>query len=108
MPIKPIDLQTLFMQLGQVGREQFAEKEGAALQGAVKAAADLKRREEAKEAVRGPEDPQEGTVRVQDRQARQETAEGRERGREAKPEEEAPREEVVKDPGLGTKLDISG
>ena len=36
MPIRPIDLQTLLMQLSQVGREQAAEKEGAALQSAMK------------------------------------------------------------------------
>ncbi|GAB1457283.1 hypothetical protein MASR2M48_25910 [Spirochaetota bacterium] len=31
MPIKPIDLQTMFLQLGQVGKQQAAQKDGALL-----------------------------------------------------------------------------
>jgi len=32
MPILPIDLQTLFSQMNQVGKEQSVQKEGAAIQ----------------------------------------------------------------------------
>ena len=39
------------MQMGQVGREKAAEKEGAILQASMKGAAEQKRADEAKEAV---------------------------------------------------------
>ncbi|MBL8965584.1 MAG: hypothetical protein JNG85_01175 [Spirochaetaceae bacterium] len=111
MPIRPIDLQTLFMQMGQVGREQAAEKEGVALQQSIQGAVEQKRADEAKEAVRRPEDPETGADPVKDRRGRS-GGRGLSGGRgrpgeaeEASPEEE---EEIVKDPSLGNKIDLSG
>ncbi len=100
------------MQMGQVGREQAAEKEGAALQQSIQGAAEQKRADEAKEAVRRPEDPQTGADPVKDRRGRSGGGRGLAGGRgrpgeaeEASPEEE---EEIVKDPSLGNKIDLSG
>lgn len=110
MPIRPIDLQSLFMQMGQVGREKAAEKEGAILQAAMKGAAEQKRADEAKEAVRRPTDPEGGTPAVRDRKERpQGGREGRREGEAPAEEGEAKEEEeVVRDPSLGNKIDLSG
>ena len=51
MSIRPIDIQTLLMQLSQVGRDQSVEKEGAALQAAIKSAEEQKKQGEEKEAI---------------------------------------------------------
>jgi hypothetical protein len=111
MPIRPIDLQTLIMQQGQVAREQAAEKEGAALQQAMQGAAAQKRQVEAKEAVSRPEDPKNGAMPVKDRSG---GAGARRRGRASEENEGegsaegSTEEEVVKDPSLGNRVDFSG
>ena len=108
MPIRPIDLQTLLMQLSQVGRDQAVEKDGPALQSAIQGAAAAKKESEAKEAVRLPEEPEQGATPIKDRSGRprqggQAEGEGKE-GEEA----ENPREEIVRDPSLGNRVDLSG
>jgi hypothetical protein len=110
MPIRPIDLQTLLMQMSQVGREQAIEKDGPAVLSAQQAALAQKRDVEAKEAVKRPEEPSDGTRAIKERnpgsQAEGEReAEGEEKG---EGEAEAGAEEVVRDPSLGTKIDLSG
>ena len=110
MPIRPIDLQTMLMQLSQVGREQSAEKEGAALQSAMKVAADQKRLDETKESVHRAEDADTGARPVDDREggaSREEEGKGREESQagEAKRKGET---EIITDPELGTKIDLSG
>jgi hypothetical protein len=113
MPIRPIDLQTLLMQMSQVGRDQAIEKDGPALQNAMQAAAAQKREIESKESVRKAEDSKEGPAPVKD-------GRGRSKGREAKAGAEGegdeadaeasdkPDEEVVRDPSLGNRVDLSG
>lgn len=109
MPIRPIDLQTLFMKLGQVGREQAAEKEGAVLQSSVQGAANLRRQADSKEAVRPPEEPKDGAGPVADRSGKGQPEKRRDEGEEeAGQGGEEPREEIVRDPDLGANVDLSG
>jgi hypothetical protein len=109
MPIRPIDLQTLFMQLGQVGKDQAVEKDGPALQAAMQGAAAQKRLAENKEAVRGPEEPGEGTHPVKEDGGSLGGGASRRRASEGKAgEQEEKEEEVVKDPSLGNRVDLSG
>ena len=107
MPIRPIDLQTLLMQLGQVGRDQAVEKDGAVLQSAVQGAAAQRRQGESKEAVRKPEEPKDGAAPVSERQGKKGQAEKR-RGEGEEAGEAHPEEEVVRDPELGNRIDLSG
>jgi len=108
MPIRPIDLQSMLLQLGQVGREQAAEKEGAALQADMKGAADQKRLDETKESVHRPEDEETASKAIGDRNG------GGAGGKspEGKTEEGTPQAEqeteIVKDPDLGRRIDLSG
>jgi len=107
MPIRPIDLQTILMQLAQVGKEQSVEKDGPALQQAVQGAAAQKRQVESKEAVREPEEPKDGALPVRERQGKGGQA-GRRRGEDEEEAGAAPEEEVVRDPELGRNVDLSG
>jgi hypothetical protein len=109
MPIRPIDIQTLLMQLSQVGRDQAVEKDGVALQSSIQGAAAQRRQVESKEAVRKSEELKDGASPVSERsgkgQAERRHGEGEksEEGGEPPPEEE-----VVRDPELGTRIDLSG
>ncbi len=117
MPIKPIDLQSLFGQLDRIGREQAASKEGAALQGAARADALQKRAEEKARSVQRPADSDDAGSRGVDPDGKgpgsdvagtgqgdeRDTAPARDEGAD-----EAADEEVIRDPGLGTKIDLSG
>ncbi len=110
MPIRPIDLQTLLMQMSQVGRDQAIEKDGPALQSAMQGAAAQKKEIEAKEAVRRSEDAKEGASPINDRSGRQR---GKAGGKEGEDSEDEPgatpaEEEVVRDPSLGNRVDLSG
>ncbi len=106
MPIRPIDLQTLLMQMSQVGRDQAVEKDGPALQSAIQGAAIQKKETESKESVRRTEDAKEGAGPVRERKGRA-RGRGARSGAEEGGEGEAS-EEVVRDPSLGNKVDLSG
>jgi hypothetical protein len=109
MPIRPIDLQTLLMQMSQVGRDQAVEKDGPALQSAIQGAVNQKKETESKESVRRAEDAKDGAGAVKERRERGKgkDAEGGEEGADGKPEGDGP-EEVVRDPSLGNRVDLTG
>jgi hypothetical protein len=109
MPIRPIDLQTLLMQMSQVGRDQAVEKDGPALQSAIQGAVMQKKEIEAKESVRKTEDAKDGAGPIKERRerAKGQEAEGGEEGAEGESGEKPP-EEVVRDPSLGNRVDLTG
>ncbi len=109
MPIRPIDLQTMLVQLSQVGREQAAEKEGAALTASMKGAADQKRLEETKESVHRPEDEETAAKAVGEGGGQGAGGKQARGGSEESPADGTPpTSEVVKDPDLGRRVDLSG
>ncbi|HPE88079.1 MAG TPA: hypothetical protein P5298_01015 [Spirochaetia bacterium] len=107
MPIKPIDLQTLFMQLSQVGKEQAAAKDGALLHAHLHGTAVKRLEDEAAKAVQRPKDDQAAAKSVNGDGGSGAGAQGGERRREEKPagDDEA---ETISDPSLGGHVDISG
>jgi hypothetical protein len=111
MPIRPIDLQTLLMQMSQVGRDQAIEKDGPALQSAIQGAIAQKKEVETRESVRRTEDAKDGVSLIKGHGGR-ERAKGQdeeldEDGGRKEPEEKAPGE-VVRDPSLGNRVDLTG
>jgi hypothetical protein len=119
MPIRPIDLQTMLMQMSQVGRDQAVEKDGPALQSAIQGAVMQKKAIESKESVRRAEESKEGAEPVKDRRGRgskrearasEGSPEGSPEGEEgaAGEEEKGSDEEVVRDPSLGNRVDLTG
>jgi len=115
MPIRPIDLQTMLMQMSQVGRDQAVEKDGPALQSAIQGAVMQKKAIESKESVRRAEESKEGAEPVKDRRGRgskrealaSEGSPGGEEGAAGEEEKESD-EEVVRDPSLGNRVDLIG
>jgi hypothetical protein len=107
--IQPIDLQTLFTQLDKVGKEQAAQKEGAAIQQALQGAQAQKKAEEQIQSVNEAQNMGEGSEQVKDRNARkrQSNSSGK-RGHAETTDEEEPDAEIIRDPTLGTHIDVSG
>lgn len=115
MPIKPIDLQTLFTQMDRVGRERAAEKDGAVLQQSIKGAVMQQKAEEAAHAVaKAPEteDNADQKVAIRDDEAsgqdRRKDARDGKRKKDGEAEEEGSDDGVIRDPRLGGNLDILG
>ncbi len=111
MPIKPIDLQTLFSQLEQVGRERAAGKDGnvGLLQQSLQGMAQLKKREEEAKAVRKPEASENQAPGVNDREGgNREERSGSRKGKDGEEVAEEPAPNVITDPELGSRVDISG
>jgi hypothetical protein len=99
----------MLVQLSQVGREQAAEKEGAALTAAMKGAADQKRLEETKESVHRPEDEEMASKAVGNGEGQGSGGKQAESKSEAGTTDQAPEgTEIVKDPNLGRRIDLSG
>jgi len=98
------------MQMSQVGRDQAIEKDGPAVLAAQQAAQAQKRDLEAKEAVGRSEGPADGAppIKEQGGSGGRAAGEGGGEGDEAGRDEDRPGEEVVRDPSLGNKVDLSG
>ncbi|NLJ45741.1 MAG: hypothetical protein GX430_04195 [Treponema sp.] len=107
MPIKPIDLQTLFMQMNQVSKEQAAAKDGAVLQQSIQGAVLQKKREDEVRSVQKPQ-ADEGAARIGDRESGSAPGGETESRKRSKDTEEPEEPEIVKDPDLGRRIDIQG
>jgi hypothetical protein len=109
MAIQPIDLQTIFTQLDKVGKEQAAQKEGAAIQQALQGAQAQKKAGEQIQSVNEAQNMGEGAEGVKDRNPRRhrEDSSGR-RGSAHDSDEQEPDIEIIRDPTLGTHIDVSG
>ena len=108
MPILPIDLQTIFSQIGTVGREQAALRDLAPLQQTAQATALVQSTYRQDRSVNETQDSREGE-RVADEERRR--GRGRARAKGAAAEEADQKEEkgeggVFRDPALGTRIDV--
>ncbi|MGA2975112.1 MAG: hypothetical protein ABSF77_07370 [Spirochaetia bacterium] len=107
MPLLPIDLQTLFTQSTQVGKEQAAQKNAAPLAQSVQGALLVQKAELRDATVNETHDQEEGPEQVKDRARR--GAERRRQKQAAKhpPAVRPPAAAVVQDPALGRNIDIT-
>jgi hypothetical protein len=114
VPLLPIDLQTLFGQTPQVGREQTIQREGVPQAQALQGAEIVRRAgvqdatvNEARQQPQGPEQ-----VRIRERRrGRRGTGASGERRKDRRPQRPAPGEDerdVARDPALGRHVDVSG
>lgn len=112
MAIQPIDLQTLFTQMDKVAKQKSAEKEGLALQQELQGAANLKKLEEKVRSVSETKDPEGGAERIKDKSATKQEYPRREGKKEGQgqqtPDDETSSVEIVRDPNLGSNIDVSG
>jgi len=109
MAISPIDLQTLYSQVDKVGKQESAQREGAALQQALQQAKNQQLTEERIRSVNEAQNSGEGAEGIKDRNG----STGREREGEKKTREEEEEEKerasesIIRDLDLGKNVDIS-
>jgi hypothetical protein len=114
MPLLPIDLQTMFSQMSQIGREQAVQKEVPPQYQAVQAEQIVRRTEHDDKAVNQAREPEEGPERVKEQGRRRRRRgsppeRGRKGGGPAPVEGQQPeRRQVFEDPALGHNVDLVG
>ena len=107
MPIQPIDVQTLFMRLSQIGKEQSLQRESAHLAQATQGKEIVREAEEQSKTVNESRDVEDGPEAIKDdqQQPREQSSGERKDTRSGEDEEE---QNVFRDPDLGNSVDISG
>ncbi len=106
MAIQPIDLQTLFLRLNQIGQEQSAER-NALLQGQAVAGSELARQSELeKSVVREPHDVEGGPEQLHDDEER--SAEQKQQESDRKRSQDQDEQDLFRDPDLGRNVDVTG
>ncbi len=104
MPIQPIDIQTLFARLQQIGKEQADLKDSAAQHQALQGSEIARRTEQQNHSVNQSPEIGEGLEQVNENGRR----EGKQERRKEKRKEKPDQEEVLKDPNLGKHIDLTG
>lgn len=108
MAIQPIDLQTLFVRLSTVGREQSALKQ-AVIQAQTVAGEEIaEKSQESGHHVRETDEVSEGPETVKDDESKQHPRDQRHREGESDESAATQEEEVFRDPDLGRNIDLSG
>lgn len=105
MSIQPIDLQTLFSRLANVGKSQSAESQAAAQQQAVVGSELARRSAERESTVSEPSTLEEGPEKANEDGKGSSQRHGSGRRDEQDVEQEL---EVFTDPDLGKNIDLSG
>eukprot|EP01156_Anaeramoeba_ignava_P021986 Anaeramoba_ignava/c20035_g3_i1.p5 GENE.c20035_g3_i1~~c20035_g3_i1.p5 ORF type:complete len:110 (+),score=16.68 c20035_g3_i1:1437-1766(+) len=109
MPIQPIDLQTLFVKMNQVGREQAAIKNSAVVQQEIQGSEMVKKNQHDDKSVHQAETPESGSEKVKEDGKK---GRGNQQQKKMKEKEEekglSAEKEILSDPDLGTKIDFSG
>ena len=108
MPIQPIDLQTLFMRMNQVGKEQAVEREAAHLAQTAQGSDLVRRSEEQGRTVNETRDLEEGPGTVKEDEEKNKNQPGEEETERKASTEGSKEEDIFKDPDLGNNIDISG
>jgi hypothetical protein len=108
MAISPIDLQTLFTQVDKVGKQETAQREGAAIQQALQQVQSQRLTDEKIRSVNEAQDQGEGAEGVRDHNGRKAFHEGdSSRHNEEEENAEEKQDGVIRDPDLGRNIDVS-
>ena len=107
MPIQPIDMQTLFMRLSQIGKEQAVQKEAAHLAQTLHGSELVRESEQQAHSVNLTRELEDGPDAIKEEEQRGgEQREAEEKERRASDDEDDA--DVFRDPDLGTNIDITG
>ena len=105
MSLLPIDLQTMFSQMNQVGKEQAVQK-GIPLQAQIAQGAEIvKRSEQQDSSVNQTHDVGEGLEKVNEEKEQEQRASSQEKQEK---KENPEKKEYFEDPDLGHHIDIVG
>ncbi|MDA3941803.1 MAG: hypothetical protein PF693_21250 [Spirochaetia bacterium] len=108
MPIQPIDLQTLFAHINQVGKEQAAIKEGLTAQQAAHANELIKEMKHKDESVTKGSKTDEDKQKIQAENENDSSGASSSDTEKEKSDDEKKKMSVFTDPNLGKNIDISG
>lgn len=111
MAIQPIDLQTLFVRLSSVGREQSAIKQAIVQNQEVTGREIAQRSQQASHVVQEAEEVSEGPEKVQEeeeRPAHRQNQGGNDAPPSGEPASAHNRDEEFRDPDLGQNIDVTG
>lgn len=112
MAIQPIDLQTLYTQLDKIGKSQVQQQAAAQAARETEMANNRKEAADRLSTVQGTETSEDKTGKVHERtegeEREGEKGERRDQSPSREDAEQLPPPEVIKDPALGTHVDISG
>ena len=107
MALLPIDLQTLFTQSNQVGKEQAVQKDAAPQAQSLQGAQLVQKTEQRDNDVNETHDQEEGPEQIKDRARRGADRKRRAAAEKRKPAAKPPAKDVVRDPALGRNVDIT-
>ena len=108
MSIQPIDLQTLFVRLSQVGREQSALKQAIAQNQAVTGSEIAQRSQDAGHTVRETSEVSEGPETVNEDETNQTGERGYSGNESETRDDDAEQDSEFRDPDLGQNIDLTG
>ncbi|MCL2791633.1 MAG: hypothetical protein FWD87_00940 [Spirochaetaceae bacterium] len=106
MSIQPIDLQTLFLKMSHVGKDQAVAKESAALQQAIKGGELEKRTQHSDTSVNKADHSDEGPEKT--KEDADQGGQNQDKRKNKKNNDMAENKEILSDPDLGKNIDISG
>lgn len=107
MALLPIDLQTLFTQATQVGKEQAVQKDAAPQAQSLQGAQLVQKTEQRDKDVNETHDQEEGPEQVKDRARRGADRKRRQTAENRKAPAKSAAKDVVRDPALGRNVDIT-
>lgn len=107
MALLPIDLQILFTQSNQVGKEQAVQKDAAPLAQSLQGAQLVQKTEQRDKDVNETHDQEEGPEQVKDKARRGAARKQKQSAEKRKPAGPSPAKDVVRDPALGRNVDIT-
>ena len=108
MAIKPIDLQTLFMHMNQVGKEQAQQKEGLHLQQVIMGSELVRETEQKDKSVNQAHALSDGPEAIHEDQESQGGGKKRRKKEEEKESGQDQSRNYYRDPDLGNNIDITG
>ena len=110
MAISPIDLQTLFTQMDKVGKQEMAQRDGAAVLQSIQNARQQQQTDERVRSVNESQDTGEGSEAIKDKnggRAGQEQGEQKNQSEEETEKNTKEKDGVIRDPNLGRNIDVS-
>ena len=107
MSIQPIDLQTLFVKMHHVGKEQVAQKEAAVIQQEIQGNEMVKKHQHDDSSVNRADISDKGPENVKE-DGRGSTDHGAEHKKSKEEKARRKEKEILFDPDLGKNIDFSG
>jgi len=108
MPLLPIDLQTMFLNMDHVGKDQATIKNAIVNSQALQATEIVKKTEQNDNAVNVTKDLEEGVNKISEEEKKKNKNKSKNQKEDNDNASENNKKEIVKDPDLGHHIDITG